>query len=148
MKNPKFTLGIRIIAGCYLIYLAYQIISGGLMKGELHSGQWQFWVSLIGSIVFIIVGIIIAYQASSALMTMRKEEKLKIAEEAVEEAVQQQSSSERFRNMKSLADLEAGTLHSAADSAAASAEDESGSDAIAETESGSGVSGSSEEGIE
>ena len=51
MKNPKFTLGIRIIAGCYLIYLAYQIISGGLMKGELHSGQWQFWVSLIGSIV-------------------------------------------------------------------------------------------------
>ena len=148
MKNPKFTLGIRIIAGCYLIYLAYQIISGGLMKGELHSGQWQFWVSLIGSIVFIIVGIIIAYQASSALMTMRKEEKLKIAEEAVEEAVQQQSSSERFRNMKSLADLEAGTLHSAADSAAAAAEDESGSDAIAETESGSGVSGGSEEGIE
>ena len=118
MKNPKFTLGIRVVAGCYLIYLAYVITRDGLLGKENLQG-WQFGVALAGVIVFVIVGILIAYQASKTLMAMHREEKLKAAEEAAEQAAQQamwqqQSSSERFRNMKSLADLEAGTLSSAA----------------------------------
>ncbi|MBR0398374.1 MAG: hypothetical protein IJI10_08905 [Eubacterium sp.] len=118
MKNPKFTLGIRVVAGCYLIYLAYVITRDGLLGKENLQG-WQFGVALAGVIVFVVVGILIAYQASKTLMAMHREEKLKAAEEAAEQAAQQamwqqQSSSERFRNMKSLADLEAGTLSSAA----------------------------------
>ena len=118
MKNPKFTLGIRVVAGCYLIYLAYVITRDGLLGKENLQG-WQFGVALAGVSVFVVVGILIAYQASKTLMAMHREEKLKAAEEAAEQAAQQamwqqQSSSERFRNMKSLADLEAGTLSSAA----------------------------------
>ena len=99
MKNPKFSLGIRIVAGCYLIYLAYQITKGGLLgKENLHG--WQFAVALIGVIVFVVVGVVIAYQSSKALMEMQREEKLKAAEEAAEQAAQdamwQQQSSDKL----------------------------------------------------
>ena len=139
MKNPKFTLGIRVVAGCYLIYLAFVITRDGLLgKENLHG--WQFGVALVGVIVFVIVGILIAYQASKTLMAMHREEKIQAAEEAAEQAAQQamwqqQSSSERFRNMKSLADLEAGTLSSAAaaeEMVSDAADPENGQDAAAE----------------
>ncbi len=151
MKNPKFSLGIRIVAGCYLIYLAYQITKGGLLgKENLHG--WQFAVALIGVIVFVVVGVVIAYQSSKALMEMQREEKLKAAEEAAEQAAQeamwqQQSSSERFRSMKSLADLEAGELSAAAaEAAGVSEEDETVNSSVnAETDSvESGESGTPE----
>ena len=59
MKNPKFSLGIRIVAGCYLIYLAYQITKGGLL-GEENLQGGKFAIALIGVIVFVIVGVLIA----------------------------------------------------------------------------------------
>ena len=38
MGNPKVGDGIRIAAGVYLIYLAYQILKDGIIGGEMTGG--------------------------------------------------------------------------------------------------------------
>ena len=61
MRNPRTSYIIRIIAGGYLIYLAYQIITGGLMTGEMQ-GRAKL-IGIVASALFIVTGAFIAGHA-------------------------------------------------------------------------------------
>ena len=85
-NNPKFRFGIRIVAGCYLIYLAYQIIRDGLIGGGMTGGNR--YVGIIGSAAFIIIGLGLAIKSSRDMMAFQKEENALAAQEAAAEAAQ------------------------------------------------------------
>ena len=50
MGNPKVGDGIRIAAGVYLIYLAYQILKDGIIGGEMTGRSYA--AGIIFSILF------------------------------------------------------------------------------------------------
>ena len=51
MRNEKFSYVIRVIAGAYLIYLAYQLIQG-VMNGE----NENYALGIGGGVLFIVAG--------------------------------------------------------------------------------------------
>ena len=72
MRNPKVGDGIRIAAGVYLIYLAYQILKDGIIGGEMTGRSYA--AGIIFSILFIVGGAGIAAFSVRHLMRLRKEE--------------------------------------------------------------------------
>ena len=72
MGNPKVGDGIRIAAGVYLIYLAYQILKDGIIGGEMTGRSYA--AGIIFSILFIVGGAGIAAFSVRHLMRLRKEE--------------------------------------------------------------------------
>ena len=72
MGNPKVGDGIRIAAGVYLIYLAYQILKDGIIGGEMTGKSYA--AGIIFSILFIVGGAGIAVFSVRHLMKLRKEE--------------------------------------------------------------------------
>lgn len=82
MRNQKVTDGIRIAAGGYLIYLAWQILKDGIFGGGM-TGK-SYVAGIIFSIVFIVGGALIAGWSVRHLMQMRKEEQENAAKEARE----------------------------------------------------------------
>ena len=76
MRNPRTAYIIRIIAGGYLIYLAYQIITGGLMTGEMQGRAKA--IGIVASALFIVTG---AFIAGHALFHLRR-----VGEEAASDA--------------------------------------------------------------
>lgn len=53
---PKSTLVIRLIAGAYLIYLAFELIT----SLNVENGA-PVWVSVLAALAFAVVGIILAF---------------------------------------------------------------------------------------
>ena len=72
MGNPKVGDGIRIAAGVYLIYLAYQILKDGVIGGEMTGRSYA--AGIVFSILFIVGGAGIAAFSVRHLMKLRKEE--------------------------------------------------------------------------
>ncbi|MBR2188955.1 MAG: hypothetical protein IJ860_06085 [Eubacterium sp.] len=137
MGNPKFTQGIRMVAGVYLIYLAYQVIRDGLIGGGM-TGR-NFWIGLVGVIVFIGAGLYFAIRASKEMMRLQREDRERLAQEAAEEAAEKAENAAYFRQMKGLEDHSDGDDNASGDDI--SEESASGED----TESNSETSGSPEE---
>ncbi len=79
-RGSKFKDGIRIAAAIYLIYLAVEIIRDGIIGGGMTGTG--YYVGIVASIVFIVVGAAIAiYSVKSILKATAEEEKTKQIEE-------------------------------------------------------------------
>ena len=97
--NPKFRHGIRVVAGCYLIYLAYQVIRDGIVKGGLQGRELVIGVA--GSVAFIIIGVLLAVTSSRKLVNIQKAERLLKETEAAEATAAAKEAAEEGGLMKS-----------------------------------------------
>lgn len=86
MGNPKFPHYIRIIAGVYVIYLAYKIFRGGILGGDMQGGQRILGIAAI--ILFVGAGAYFAITSFRALGGIRKEQEEQALAEAAPDAVE------------------------------------------------------------
>ncbi|MGI6008498.1 MAG: hypothetical protein ACOX8E_13575 [Ruminococcus sp.] len=102
MQNDRFSYILRTIAGAYLIYLSYKILSS-VMNGE--TGGHSVPVT-IAAVIFIILGAVLVVFGARGLIRMQKEsqqetaEEETVAEEAIEAAETEEETEENTADEK------------------------------------------------
>lgn len=66
MNRSKFREAFMVAAGAYLIYLAYELLKGGVIDGGASGKTW--YVSLVCGIVFAAVGIFVIIRSVRNLL--------------------------------------------------------------------------------
>jgi len=72
MRSPNSSNVLQIVAGVYLIYLAYKLFTEGILQGEMTGGM--FFVGIIASAVFVVLGGIFAGKSLYQMMRPQDEE--------------------------------------------------------------------------
>lgn len=83
MRNDRFSYVLRTIAGAYLIYLSYNILSS-VAKGE--TGNHTIPVT-IAAVIFIILGAVLVVFGVRGMIRMQKEGEQEIEEDGAETEV-------------------------------------------------------------
>ena len=117
MKSPKFSYAIRIVAGAYLIYLAYQLIQNYLNPQGENGVSPAF--SIIAAVAFVIIGAIFMISAIRGLYLYQAPQD---EEEAEAEEEDSEEDDDEFAAL--VKDKNAGKLPDKAESAQETAEEE------------------------
>ncbi len=85
MRNEKMSYLIRIVAGGYLIYLAYKLFQGGIITGEMTGGKKA--LGIVACLLFVVAGAFFVVTSLRRLMLLSQAspEELEDQGEALEE---------------------------------------------------------------